>query len=356
MMTTDKQRIAYGDGRDNLNMLLEEAGVRRPFLLCGTSLGRLPCDDWPIAHAPCFDEIAPNPDIADVRRAAAAFAASGCDGIVAMGGGSAMDTAKGVKAFWKTAPGDEVRGQIADTGLPLIAIPTTAGTGSESTPFAVIYENGVKYSVSHPSLLPGYVLLDGKLLKTLPVYQKKCTLLDALCQAIESHWSRKATAESRELAEAAIAGILPEIDSYLSGDDAAAQRMLEAANLAGQAIALTTTTAPHAMSYKLTSLYRLPHGHAVAVCLPQVWRYMAAHGDGALQDELAALSALLGCGNGAEYMEGLLRRLEIAAPDVRDADMYTLAASVNPQRLSNNPMPLDAAALRELYGHVASFA
>ena len=76
----------------------------------------------------------------------------------------------------------------------------------------------------------------------------------------------------------------------------------------------------------------------------------------ALQDELAALSALLGCGNGADYMEGLLRRLEIAAPDVRDADMDTLVASVNPQRLSNNPMPLDAAALRELYGHVASFA
>ena len=350
-MTSDPQRILCGGGQDSLNTLLEEAGVRRPFLLCGKSFRRLPCADWPIASAPRFDDIRPNPDIADVRRAAAAFRASGCDGLLAVGGGSAIDVAKGVKAFWKTESGRELRGEITDTGVPLIAVPTTAGSGSESTAGAVLYENGVKFSAAHPSLLPGCVLLDGALLATLPVYQKKCTLLDALCQAIESHWAKKATLESRALAEAAIRAILPDIDAYLAGDAAAAQRMLEAANLSGQAIRVTATTAPHAMSYKLTGLYGIPHGHAVAVCLPRVWRYMAARGDEALQAELNALTALTG---GVDAFEALLKKLEIAPPAVRAEDIETLAASVNVQRLSNNPLPLDAAALRALYADLAS--
>lgn len=345
-MTTDAQRFAYGEGRQNLNKLMEEAGVRRPFLLCGKPFGCQPCAEWEIARAPRFDDIAPNPDIADVRRAIAAFRASGCDGLVAVGGGSVIDTAKGVKAFWRMDAGDELRAPLEDTGLPLIAVPTTAGTGSESTPFAVLYENGVKHSVSHPSLRPGFVLLDGGLLATLPAYQKKCTLLDALCQAIESHWSRRATDESRALAEAAMKGILADIDAYLSGDAAAAQRMLNAANLAGRAIALTTTTAPHAMSYKMTKLYGLPHGHAVAVCLPRVWRYMAARGDEALRAELDALTALTG---GADAFEKLLEKLGIAPPDVPPRDIGTLADSVNAQRLSNNPLALDGEALRMLY-------
>ena len=354
MTTIDAQRIAYGDGEHNLNMLLEEAGVRRPFLLCGKSFRRMPRAAWDIARAPRFDDIVPNPDIAGMRRAVQAFHASGCDGLVAVGGGSPMDTAKGVKAFWRMEPGDELRSEVKDTGVPLIAVPTTAGSGSESTAAAVLYENGVKYSVYHASLRPGFVLLDGSLLSTLPVYQKKCAMLDALCQAVESHWSKRATPQSRALAEAAIAGILPDIDAYLAGDADAAQRMLNAANLAGQAICITATTAPHAMSYKLTGLYGIPHGHAVAVCLPRVWRYMEEHGDTALREELRTLSGLLGGGEGAAPVEALLRRLEIAPPAVRAADVSVLAGAVNLQRLSNNPLPLDIGALEGLYAGLAS--
>lgn len=328
-------------------MLMEEAGVRRPFLLCGKSFDGLPCAEWEIASAPRFDEIAPNPDIAGARRAAAAYRASGCDGIVAVGGGSALDTAKGVRAFLNAPEGEELRGPVADDGPTLIAVPTTAGSGSESTPFAVLYENGVKHSVSHPGLKPGYVLLDGALLATLPTYQKKCTLLDALCQALESHWSRKATPGSRVLAEAAVSGILPQIGDYLAGDAFAAQRMLEASNLAGRAIAITTTTAPHAMSYKLTGLYGIPHGHAVAACLPGVWEYMEEYGDRAVRTELMEVRRILG--GGPEAFRSLLYKLRIAPPTVRMDDLETLVSSVNPQRLSNNPMPLDENALRAIY-------
>ena len=127
--------------------------------------------------------------------------------------------------------------------------------------------------------------------------------------------------------------------------------MLEAANLAGQAICVTATTAPHAMSYKLTGLYGIPHGHAVAVCLPRVWRYMAAHGDAALRTELDALTALTG---GPDAFDALLKKLGIAPPTVRAEDIGLLVASVNPQRLNNNPLPLDAAALHALYAGLAS--
>ena len=354
-MTIDHQLIARGGGEHSLNKLLEEAGVQRPFLLCDGAFPFLPCAEWKIAAAPCFRGVSPNPVIEDVRLAIAAYRASGCDGIVAVGGGSAIDTAKGVKAFHQMPAGDELRQPLSDTGLPLIAIPTTAGTGSESTQFAVIYEGGVKHSVSHPSLRPAAVLLEGELLRTLPPYQKKATLMDALCQGIESHWSRRATAESRALAERAIAGILENLDAYLAGDPAAAQRMLESANLSGQAINLTTTTAPHAMSYKLTSLYHIAHGHAVALCLPGVWRYMAAHGDDDLRRELDTLSGLLG-GGGAEVVAGLNRRLGLNAPQIAPEQLDILAAAVNPQRLSNNPLPLDADALRGLYAALASDA
>ena len=350
-MMIDPQRILRGGGEANLNILLEEAGVRRPFLLCGKSFRHLPCAAWKIAASPRFDGVRPNPDTESLGQAIAAFRASGCDGLVAVGGGSALDTAKGVKAFYET--GIDLTTEITPNALPLIAVPTTAGSGSESTHFAVLYQEGVKHSVSHPSLRPAAVLLEGGLLKTLPDYQKKCTFLDALCQAIESHWSRKATPESRALAERAIRELLTARIPYLAGDAQAAQRALEAANLAGQAIDHTTTTAPHAMSYKLTGLYGVPHGHAVALCLPLVWRHMAERGDAAVRRELDCLSGLLG-GDGAETVEGLLREMEMPSPRVRPEDVPLLAASVNAQRLQNNPLPLDGAELRALYAQLAS--
>lgn len=343
------QHILQGR-EEQLNILLEEAGVLRPFLLCGKSFDRLPCAAWALARAPRFQEVAPNPDVACVRRAIAAFRASGCDGLVAVGGGSAIDTAKGVKAFLHAPAG---LGQpIAENDLPLIAVPTTAGSGSESTQFAVLYDGGQKHSAAHPSLLPRGVLLDGELLFSLPLYQKKCTLLDALCQGIESHWSRRATAESRALAEAAVRGIWSRLDDYLAGDKQAAQDMLAAANLAGQAINRTTTTAPHAMSYKLTTLYGLPHGHAVAVCLQAVWRWMEARAGGELRRELDAVAALLGAQNSAEGLAAyaaLLQKLDIQPPALRAEDLDTLAASVNPERLANHPLALGAEEIREMY-------
>ena len=204
-----------------------------------------------------------------------------------------------------------------------------------------------KQSIADERLLPDFVVLQPDLLKTLPVYQKKCTMLDALCQAIESWWSKKATPESIQYSKEAIKRILDHIDGYLKNEDDGNQNMLIASNLAGKAINITTTTAPHAMSYKLTSLYGLPHGHAVALCLPKVWRYMKSFDD---------IAKALGCQHYEEavsFFEKLLQDLGISPPEkVTVSDLDLLTSSVNLQRLQNHPIPLDKDTIHALYKEI----
>src|SRR5690606_13293580 len=134
---------------------------------------------------------------------------------------------------------------------PLILIPTTAGSGSETTKFAVIYENGNKVSVDHPALLADEIFLDPKLTVNLPKYVTAYTAADALCQAIESYWARAATPESKNWAINAIKLVLENAKAAIANpsDLNARLQLLIGASLAGKAINVTRTTAPHALSY-----------------------------------------------------------------------------------------------------------
>ena len=245
-----------------------------------------------------------------------------------------------------------------DTGIPLIALPTTAGTGSESTRFAVIYHHGEKQSVHHDSILPDYAVLEPAVLYTLPDYQRKCTMMDALGQAIESYWSVAATAESRGLAAGAIGKIVRCWRDYIFGGDAEATlEILRASNLAGQAIHITTTTAPHAMSYKLTTIYGLPHGHAVALCLPRVWEYMLTCADETLSAALQEIAAHMGVTTSEEsiaLLDDMMQEMELNRPTAvcRAEEMERLVNGVNLQRLSNHPVPLTSDVLRNLYEQI----
>ena len=278
-----------------------------------------------------FSDFTPNPVYEDVRTGVKVLRNNNCDCIIAIGGGSSIDTAKSIKYY----------NQI---DLPLMAVPTTSGTGSEATHFSVLYKNGEKHSVAERRLLPNYVILQPDLLKTLPLYQKKCTMLDALCQAIESWWSKKATPESIMYSKKAIELILGNIDGYLENDDTCNKNMLISSNLAGKAINITTTTAPHAMSYKLTSLYNIPHGHAVALCLPKVWRCIGNH------DEIAKMFKVKNHEDAVILFENMLQKLEILPPENINADdLDILTEAVNIRRLKNNPVPLKKDTLRTLY-------
>lgn len=362
------QKILHGsEWRDELSQWLSERKLKKILLVCGGSYDHLSIrgemETLPVVLKR-FSGFSPNPKYEEVCEGVEMFQAEGCDGILAVGGGSAMDVAKCVKLYCRMDPDrNYLEQEPHDAGIPLIAVPTTAGTGSESTRFAVIYYRNAKQSVAHDSILPDVVVLEPAVLERLPLYQKKSTMLDALCQGIESWWSIHSTEESMDYAKRAIECIRKNWRAYIvEAEPSAAAEVMWAANLAGRAINITQTTAPHAMSYKLTSLYGLPHGHAVAVCLPEVWEYMLAHTDETadergpvyLQGVFEDIAAALGCTSAPEaiaWFRDLLASLEMGRP-ADDGKLDVLAASVNPVRLKNSPVPMSGDVLRGIYGRI----
>ena len=239
-----------------------------------------------IAEEVKFSDFTPNPLYEQVCQGLKMLKESQCDAILAIGGGSAIDVAKCIKLAALAKEGTMAlippivsqRVSIEHGKLPLIAIPTTAGTGSESTHNAVIYYEGAKQTVTNDEILPDFAILESSVLYTLPLYQKKCTMMDALCQGIESWWSVNSTDESRDYSKKTAELVMAHWRQYIFDNTPEATRQIMlAANYSGRAINIAQTTAAHAMSYKITSLFKLPHGHAVAVCLPEIWKYMLDH-------------------------------------------------------------------------------
>lgn len=321
-----------------------------------------------------FSDFTPNPVYEDVCKGIDFFHITKCDCILAVGGGSAIDVAKCIKLAVLVKEGNAAiipplvsqRPPIDGSKIPFIAIPTTAGTGSESTHNAVMYYEGAKQTVTNDGVLPDYAILEPSVLKTLPLYQKKCTMMDALCQGIESWWSVNSTEESYEYSRKTIELIMANWRKYIfENDEEAVSQIMLAANYGGRAINITQTTAPHAMSYKITSLYKLPHGHAVAVCLPEVWQYMIDHPGGCIDKRgseylmgvFDEISSAMGVDSPAEAIilfRKMLMLMELNNPvsENREADLEMLASSVNPVRLKNNPVSLDIQNIKSLYKHI----
>lgn len=299
---------------------------KKLFLVCGKSFDKLAFADEVKKLKPArFSAFSSNPLYEEIMNGLVQFNKSEYDTILAVGGGSAIDVAKAIKFY-------------SNSNVEIIAIPTTAGTGSESTHFAVIYRNGEKQSIADQRLLPQKVILDSTSLETVPEYIRKATMLDALCHAIESYWSKKSTNKSKKIAVEAIRQIFKNKDSYLNNEKTGNAGMLKAANLAGQAINMTTTTAAHAMCYKITSLYGFAHGHAAALCLPEVWKVN--------KTEVPEITV-------EQFME-MFNSLELMYPVsvTRDDDLDVLVDSVNIQRLSNNPITLDKNTIRQMYERI----
>lgn len=350
MDTAKPQMILHG-----LNSLQDLLAGHRFLLVHGKSFDGLGISKVfdAFAHT-VFTGFSPNPLYEQVVEGIRAFNENSCDMIIAVGGGSAIDVAKCIKLYCRMDPTVNYLKQTPyDTGIPLIAIPTTAGTGSESTRHAVIYFNGVKQSISHPSIRPDVAVLEPTLLDTLPDYQRKCAMLDALCQAVESWWSMRATDESMEYSRQTVEFIRDNWREYIFNKaPEAAEAIMQAANFSGRAIDITTTTAPHAMSYKLSSLYGIPHGHAVALCMLPVWLYMQKCVENREDDGASRLKTVFSkITIDEDWFEKLMGELEIAHPvsSSREADIELLASSVNTERLANNPVPLDHDTLKEIY-------
>lgn len=290
------------------------------------------------------------------------------DLIVGIGGGSVMDMAKLIKACAACpALADQIIVDNSDEGLldvPLVLVPTTAGTGSEVTEFAVAYVKGKKYSVSNPMLRPNAVILDGNLAVSNTPYQIACNGLDAIAQAVESYWAKGATSESKTYAIAALNIGLETLPALLdpSADNATFQMMLEASCLAGMAINISKTTAPHAWSYGFTSELGVPHGHAVWLTLPQVFQVHALSNLGSgretrLESEMNDLMAIFGipepC-HAAHHLKSFVKSLGVE-PDfarVGAADRRfraKLAGMINQERMTNNPVDFTPEQVKQIF-------
>ena len=334
--------------------LAEKLGITRPLIvgskhLTGALLKKVPA----LLAMPVFSEYHPNPDILDALPAAELFRKGKCDGIISVGGGSAMDTAKAVKAILHAgSPEDALAGKYPEKmETPHLAVPGTAGTGAEATQNAVVYEGNTKKSLTHPDLRPDAVILDAELLDSLPEYHKKSAALDALSQGIESFWSRSATEDSRVHAYLAILGVLDNLKAYLAGDSHAAEEMLDASFQSGKAIQITRTTAAHAMSYQLTKRLGLAHGHACLVTLPVLWEMMQDREE--MKDLLSDLAAKMRLSDPQmvpKLLRGILYDLEMEIPPMPDPEILeALVSSVDPNRLGNHPVEMKEDEIRAAY-------
>jgi alcohol dehydrogenase class IV len=302
------------------------------------------------------------------QAVAAAMAAIAIDAgaVVAMGGGAAIDVAKAAAlgAAHREDPVSVIEARAAPTrdALPLVAIPTTAGTGSEATHFAVVYVGGVKRSLAHASLLPAGVVMDAGLSATCPPRVAAAAGLDALCQAMESLWATGADDPSR--ADAKLAGRIAaaSLADAVRGDETARTAMMWASHLAGHAINVSRTTAPHAASYAMSSRHGVPHGIAVALTIGHFAERLATmdertcvHPGGVEAVRASVTDAASWLGSDAAGMVDAMRSLlgTLGVPDSlraagipRDA-LDGLAAAADPLRLSNHPERLDEAAIAE---------
>ncbi len=368
MNWTYRQPVAIRFGNGALTSLYDEItalGGRRGLLVTSPSFVKRGLAERVrdmshglIGHV--YGAVSPNPDVTECDECTEMLRRHGCDFVVAMGGGSVMDCAKAAAAFCTAdAPAAAYLGDgkpMPDAHLPLIAIPTTAGTGSEITSVAVLSDHarGIKAPLSADSMYPAVAIVDPELTYTVPPYVTACTGFDVLCHAIEAYWSRRHQPVCDALAVQA-AGLVFE---YLAAacenpsDHTAREKMAEASVTAGLAFAQPKTTSAHACSYPLTNMLGIPHGEACALTIDRLVRLNSSRGDirtarlagrlgftdaGALADAIADLRERVG-------LRSDLRDLAIT-----DTQFEALVEGSKHPNLLNNPVEVTDDDLRMMY-------
>lgn len=297
-----------------------------------------------------YNDITPNPKAEDIDFALNKL--KNYDFIIAVGGGSVIDFAKLFRFCFdnKITTKEALNQNNAIKKTPLMAIPTTAGTGAEATKFAVVYVEGKKHSFEHKYILPDFAIINGVLVKDNPKYLKACCAADALCQAIESYWSVNSTKESKYYAKCALELCSEYIEKYINKcDEDAAHKMALAAFLSGKAINISKTTAAHALSYKITTDYKIPHGHAVALSIAglmkvneQAENINDVRGKEYLKNTISEIKSILKIKDIDNYFDSLFQKigLETNLQKLGITNIEDIVSSVNQERLKNNPVAL----------------
>ena len=356
--------IAGAHALDKLPGELADRGVAHPLVMTDAGLVKLGVaakltdvlDAAGVAYD-VFDQVPPDSSMDVVNEVARLYAARGCDGFVAIGGGSVIDTTKGAAASlacegvdFATLQGSEIL--HADLP-PFIAVPTTAGTGSEVTCWATIWdpEQNCKRSLESQENYAYAALVDPELAQGMPVQLAVSSALDAAAHAVESYWANHTNAVSRGLALEAIATVMGGIDGLLENAPAAHEAMARGSLLAGLAFSNTKTTACHSISYPLTMRYHIPHGTAVALLLAPVLELNAPAVPG-LDRLFHALGVEDAAGLHARVRDLLERSGQPATLQgwgVKMEELPRLAAlGMTKGRADNNPTALDSITIEKL--------
>lgn len=291
-----------------------------------------------------FLDFSENPKEEDAQAGLRLLKEAKPDVIIAVGGGSAMDTAKLIRHY---ALSESVE-------IPLWAVPTTAGTGAEATHFTVVYRDGVKRSEEADDIQPDLAILYPPFTYGNNDYLTACTGFDALAQAIEAFWSPFATTESDMYARNAIMRIHQNLPLCVDGfsDHFRREDLLKGAYFAGRAINITKTTAPHAFSYAFTTHCRYPHGHAVSITFPFFAKLnMVNHTKNA---ELRKLLALSEDTDLLEYFVRYINRIGLKYEGTRGENLHELLDQVNMERLRNNPVLITSEKIMALEDFISS--
>lgn len=306
-----------------------------------------------------FYDFEDNPKAEDLVRGLQLLHNSQVSVILAVGGGSVLDMAKLIRFFYSYS-GDVIGKEFKKERalLPLIVLPTTAGTGSEATHFAVLYKDKVKYSVEHDEILPDTVIVYPPFTYNNPSYLTACTGFDALAQCIEAYWNVNATAESDEYAERAIDLLWNNLPLAVNSPTVAIRNMIsEGSYWAGRAINITKTTAPHAFSYPFTTYYGYPHGHAVALTFPFFFSYCNKINDIKIKAKMERLCNLIGLHDNILSLSFIKEYIDTLGLLRKHHDKFNVAMIlqfVNMDRLSNYPVDIDIFFLRELSDFLSS--
>ena len=307
-----------------------------------------------------YGGVSPNPDIKECEACISMINDHEYDFVVALGGGSVLDCAKAaavmcqeerpVKAYMEDAS------LLPDTSLPLIAVPTTAGTGSEITCVSVLsdHEAGVKKPLSCDAFYPTLAIVDPELTYSVPPHTTACTGMDVLCHALEAYWSKHHFPIGDALAVHALKLVFDYLQLACEQPEhaLAREKMAEASVIAGLAFTIPKTTSAHACSYPLTNLLGIAHGEACGLTIDHFLRINGAEDDGRLLE----LAKMLGFKDVEAFADGItaLKQSIGVRMDLKDLHLTgeqseaLIQGSKHPNLL-NNPVEITETMLRDLY-------
>ena len=360
-----KEFFGY-DSLQNIQEILDEYDAEKIFLVTGKKAYTLSGAEKKIhpflknKTVTIFNDFSPNPHMGEVVKGIEQYKKSDPDMVIAVGGGSVLDIGKIINLLANNSDNsfDYIKRlkNLTTQGKPFVAIPTTSGTGSESTHFATVYVDKKKYSLADEKLLlPTVSIVDPSLTESMPRYLTASTGLDALCQGIESLWAVNPTEESRKYAQEAVQIAVHNIENAVNDPNKTSRlNMSKAAHLSGKAINISKTTACHSISYPITSYFGVAHGHAVALTMPQIIEFNSKvsendcndkRGVSYVKERLDEIINLMGCENTADakmFFQTLMRKIGIELRLRRlniddDGRKLIVDKGFTPDRMDNNP-------------------